>query len=157
MDLSLVKAVEGFLIGAIPTIILFLILWFAYRVLVHVPLRRVLQERYDRTEGALAKSKADIAAATARTAEYEQRMREARQAIFKGQEARRQQLSNAHETALADVRKMAHAMVGDARAALEQEMAQSKIRLQQDADKLSEEVIRSVLKPVAAAPVGGRG
>src|SRR5579864_5888348 len=78
------------LLGAVPTVILLTLLYALYTTIVHKPLQRVLAERRSKTEGAVEKSRADIAAAEARTAEYEQRMREARGAVFHAQEARRQ-------------------------------------------------------------------
>src|SRR5689334_5360906 len=82
-------------LGSIPTILIFLIVYAAYRFLVHKPMAKVLGERYDRTEGAVQKARADISAAEAKTSEYEQRLREARAAIFKAQDVRRQAALNA--------------------------------------------------------------
>ena len=78
------------LLGSVPTVILLTLLYVLYTTLVHKPLQRVLAERRSKTEGAVEKSHADIAAAEARTAEYEQKLREARAAVFRAQEARRQ-------------------------------------------------------------------
>ncbi len=77
------------LLGAVPTVILLALLYVLYTLIVHKPLRRVLAERRSKTEGAVEKSRADIAAAEARTSEYEQRLREARATLFRAQEARR--------------------------------------------------------------------
>jgi len=70
------------LLGSVPTVILLTLLYVLYTLLVHRPLTAVLAERRSRTEGAMEKARADIAAAAARTAEYEQRLREARQNGF---------------------------------------------------------------------------
>src|ERR1035441_4400379 len=78
------------LLGAVPTVILLALLYALYTTIVHKPLQRVLAERRSKTEGAVEQSRADIAAAEARTAEYEQKLREARAAVFRAQEARRQ-------------------------------------------------------------------
>src|SRR6202790_3092797 len=78
------------LLGSVPTVILLALLYALYTSIVHKPLQRVLAERRSKTEGAVEKSRADIAAAEARTAEYEQKLREARAAVFRAQEARRQ-------------------------------------------------------------------
>ncbi|MFZ1159551.1 MAG: hypothetical protein WAO10_17330, partial [Candidatus Sulfotelmatobacter sp.] len=59
------------LLGAVPTVILLTLLYALYTSIVHKPLQRVLEERRSKTEGAVEKSRADIAAAEARTAEYE--------------------------------------------------------------------------------------
>ena len=71
------------LLNSIPTIIFLVITVAAYKFLVYKPLLRVLDQRYRLTEGAFERAKTDIAAAEMRTQEYEQRIREARIAIFK--------------------------------------------------------------------------
>jgi F-type H+-transporting ATPase subunit b len=83
MDETL-RQIGGLLLGAIPTVIFFLLLYGLYAVLVHKPLTRVLAERRARTQGAIEKARADVASAEARTAEHEQKLREARLALFKG-------------------------------------------------------------------------
>src|ERR1700691_3789562 len=82
MDQTL-RQLGELLLGAVPTVILLALLYVLYTVIVHKPLRRVLDERRSKTEGAVEKSRADIAAAEARTSEYEQRLREARAAVFR--------------------------------------------------------------------------
>jgi len=152
---ALLQSLESFFLGAVPTVILFLLLYAVYRLLVHVPLRKVLAERQTLTEGTLAKAKADIAAAAAKTSDYEQNLRDARISIFKAQEQRKQQLLQVRDAAIAEARERTHKMVSEARASLDKEMAQSQTRLQADAESLAADVMRSVLKPVAAV-VGGR-
>lgn len=143
------------LLGSIPTIIFMVLLWIAYAVLVHGPLTKVLAERRSKTEGAVEKSRADIGAAEARTAEYEQRLREARLAIFKSQEARRQQAMQTRAAAVAEARSRAHAQVEQARAAIEKDKVEAQDRLQLESSGLASEIIRAVLQP-GAAPAGGR-
>src|SRR5580765_550592 len=101
MDQTL-KQLGELLLGAVPTVILLALLYALYTVIVHQPLRRVLEERRSKTEGAVEQSRADVAAAESRTAEYEQRIREARAAIFKAQEARRQTAVQARAHAVAE-------------------------------------------------------
>ena len=153
---ALLQSLENFFLGAVPTVILFLLLYAVYRVLVHVPLRKVLAERQNLTEGTQAKAKADIAAAAAKTSEYEGKLRDARMSVFKAQEQRRQHLLQVRDAAIAEARERTHKMVMEARASLENEVAQNRVRLQTDAESLAMEVMRSVLKPVAAVPAGGR-
>ena len=153
---GLLQSLEGLFIGAIPTMIFFLLLWAAYNSLVYKPLKRVLQQRYERTEGALVRARADIAAAEAKSHEYESKLRDAKLAIFKAQELRRQQLAAQRDQLIAEARTQAQMQVRDARAVLEKELEQNKATLQQQSGQLAEQVIRAVLRPVAAAPVGGR-
>jgi F-type H+-transporting ATPase subunit b len=145
------------LLGSIPTIVLFLILYLAYRTLVHKPLERVLGERRARTEGAVEKARADIAAAEARTTEYEQSLRQARAAIFKAQEARRQQSLQARAAAVAQARAHADLQIKQAKNAIAQDVAAAKGSLQAEAERLASEIMDSILRPVGAAqsPAGG--
>src|SRR6201981_462150 len=98
MDETL-RQLGGLLLGSIPTVIMLLLLYAVYTEVVHRPLRRVLAERRSKTEGAIEKARADVAAAEARTAEYEQRLRDARVALFKYQESRRAQASQGRAAA----------------------------------------------------------
>src|SRR5437899_12302536 len=109
MDEALKKALGELLLSAIPTILMFVILYLAYRLLVHKPLMRVLEDRHSKTEGAVAKAQADIAAAEAKTAEYEASLREARLSIFKAQEARRKKLLEGRSAAIAEARSKSEA------------------------------------------------
>jgi F-type H+-transporting ATPase subunit b len=156
MDTTL-RQVGELLLGAIPTIVLLLLLYAIYSFLVRKPLMRVLNERRERTEGAVLKARADVAAAEAKTQDYEQRLREARMAIFKAQEARRQQAQHARSEALAQARSRAQEQIREARAAIEQDMAAARGGLQAEVDKLAAEIIRTVLRPAGAATaIGGQ-
>jgi F-type H+-transporting ATPase subunit b len=156
MDETL-RQVGKLLLGSVPTIIIFLIVYGLYTVLVHRPLARVLSERRARTQGAIEKARADVASAEERTAEYEQRLREARLSLFKAQEARRAQASQARSAAVAEARKQAQAQIEEARAAIERDKAVAKSSLEAEAGRLASDIIRTVLEPaLAQAPAGGR-
>ncbi len=143
------------LLGSVPTIILLTITYILYLFLVHRPLTAVLAERQKRTQGAMEKARADIAAAEARTADYEQRLREARQKVFKNLEARRQQAAQMRSQAVDEARTRAQEQVKQARAALEQDKREATIKLQSEAGRLASEIVRMVLRPVAApSPMG---
>ena len=99
----------------------------------------------------------DIAAAEAKTQDYEQRLREARAVIYKAQEARRQQAQQARAEALAQARARAQEQIRQARAAIEQDMAAARGGLQAEVDKLAAEIIRTVLRPAGTATaIGGQ-
>lgn len=146
------------LLGAVPTAILLLLLFGCYRVLVAAPLERALAERYAKTEGAFESARADIASAEARTAEYEQRIREARVAIFKSMEARRQQAMQARAAAAAEARQAAEARVRHEKGEIEKQMAGTRSGLQQEAERLAGEIIHAILGRRAgmAQPPAGR-
>jgi F-type H+-transporting ATPase subunit b len=156
MDETL-RQIGELLLGSIPTIIFFLLLYGLYTVLVHKPLTRVLAERHARTQGAIEKARADVAIAEARTAEYEHKLRDARLALFKAQEARRARAAQARADAVADARKKAQAQIEEARQAIENDKKAAMTSLEGEAQRLASEIIRTVLEPaLSAAPVGGR-
>ena len=154
MDETL-RQIGGLLLGSIPTVICFLLLYGLYTVLVHKPLARVLSERRARTQGAIEKARADVASAEARTVEYEQRLREARLALFKAQEVRRAKASQARAAAIADARERAQHQINQARTEIESEKTVAKGSLEAEAGRLAAEIIRTVLEPTLAQ-VGGR-
>jgi len=147
----------GLLLGSVPTIIFFVLLYGIYTVVVHKPLVAVLAERRSRTEGAVEKARADIANAEARTADYEQRLREARMKLFKSQEARRQLALQARSAAVAEARTRAQTQVDQARAAIERDKVSAESTLEAESGRLAAEIIRRVLQPAERAPAGGQG
>lgn len=155
MDETL-RQLGGLLLGAIPTVVFVVLLYTAYSVLVHKPLVQVLAERRSQTEGAIERARADVAAAEARTSEYEQRVREARVGVFKLQEQRRQQALQERAAAVAGARARAQAQVEQARAAIQQDKVAAQAGLQAQAEALAGAIIRTVLRSaMAQAPAGG--
>lgn len=143
------------LLGAVPTVILLGTLFVLYTLIVHRPLMAVLAERRRRTQGAMEKARADIAAAEARTSDYEQRLREARLKLFKNQEARRQQAMQSRAELVNQARARSQEQVKQARAGLEQDKQQALANLQAEAERLAAEIVRTVLRPVAAPSLVG--
>jgi F-type H+-transporting ATPase subunit b len=152
MDETL-RQIGGLLLDSIPTIIFFLLLFGLYTLLVHRPLGRVLAERHARTAGAIEKARADVASAEARTAEYEQKLRDARLALLKAQDSRRAAATQARAAAVAEARDRAKAQVDEARAGIDQEKQAAKVTLESQAGQLASQIIRTVLEPQRA---GGR-
>jgi F-type H+-transporting ATPase subunit b len=150
MDQTLQQLGE-LLLGAVPTVILMGLMYALYTTIVHKPLRRVLGERRNKTEGAIEKSKADIAAAEARTSEYEQRLREARAAVFRAQESKRQAALQARSQAVHDARTKAQAQVQAAKDGIESDRVAAERSLQGEAATLAQEIVRRVLQPAGAA------
>lgn len=156
MDETL-RQIGELLLGAVPTVIFFLLLFGLYTFLVHKPLTRVLEERRARTQGAIEKARADVAAAEQRTADYEQKLRDARLKLFKALEARRAKASQLRSQAVANARSKAQSQIEAARAAIEQDKAAAKQNLEAEAGRLATEIIRTVLEPaLSRTPAGGR-
>ena len=149
MDKTL-RQLGELLLGAVPTVILLALLYALYTTIVHRPLRRVLDERRSKTEGAVEKSRADIAAAEARTAEYEQRLREARTTLFRAQEARRKAALDARTAAMNEARTKAQAQVQAAKVDIEKHREAAQTDLQPQVQMLAAEIMQRVLEPAGA-------
>jgi len=147
----------GLLLGSVPTVIFMVLLYGVYTGLVHKPLVKALAERHSRTEGAVERARADIGAAEARTAEYERRLREARAALFKRQEMRRQKALQARAAVVAQARATARAQVEQARRVIEKDKLAAQAGLKAESARLASEIIRVVLRPATVhAPAGGQ-
>jgi len=153
---EMLKQLGELLLGSVPTALMLIFLWTMYSILVHKPLAKVLAERRAKTEGAIEKARADVAAAEARTGEYEQRLREARAAVFQSQEARRKAAMDARAAAVAAARAKAQEQIETAKLAMEQDKVAAQASLRAESAQLATEMIGRVLRPVdAQSPMGG--
>ncbi len=133
------------LLGSVPTIIIFLILVLAYRFILLGPLLKVLAERRLRTDGAVERAHAAIAAADAKAQEYDARLRAARAGILRNREARVQTWNAERDSALAAARQAARDRVHTAKSALETQIQSSKQEIERGADALAAEILRVIL------------
>jgi len=147
---ELLHQLGGLLLGSVPTVVLLCLLTWLYNSLVRKPLMKVLAERRSKTEGAIEKSQADIAAAAARTAEFEQRLREARATLFRVQEARRKAALEVRDKAVTMARSQSQGQVQTARQDLEKDKQAAKATLQGEATALAGEIAQRVLEPAGA-------
>lgn len=146
------------LLGSTPTIVLFLIIWGTYRAIVHSALSRALSERRSKTVGAVEKAKTDIAVAEKKTAEYEQKIREARLAVFRNHESRRQQVLEQKMAAIAEARHAAQQRLNTARAEMKKETELAKIHVEAESSSLGAQIMRVILRTGSAGnqpAVGG--
>jgi F-type H+-transporting ATPase subunit b len=146
---EILQQIGTFLIGAVPTVVLFIVLVLAYQFLVQGPLTATLKQRRARTEGAIEDAHKAIAQAEARAAEYAAKLRLARAEVYKVREQRVKQGNAERDAALEAARKAAALKVTQARAELETEAAQARLAIQASAGDLADRVVRAVL-PLAA-------
>ncbi len=139
------------MLGSVPTMVLFLLTLVAYRWLVHTPLRRVLADRYARTQGAMEKAKAAIDAAERKTAEYEQALRAARASVFRERQEGLHRLHMESEQILNEARAQAQDRIAEALIAIQQSAEAARLQLDNVLDGLTADAIRAVLPSAAAA------
>ena len=133
------------MLGAIPTMLLFVVLVTAYQILVQRPLRRTLAERRALTEGAIENAHKAIAQAEAKAAEYSEKLRLARAEIFKMREQRAKQRNAERETALDAARKATGAKVNQAKVEIDGEAERARQVIQGLAGELANQVVQAVL------------
>ncbi len=146
---GLLQHVGDFLLGSIPTSLLFMVLVAAYQFLVQRPLSATLRQRRALTEGALEEAQKTIARAEELAAEHEAQLRQARAEIYKMREQRLKQWNAERDAALEAARKAAGQRVSQAKAGIEAEAASARQAIQASAGDLASRAVRAVL-PLAA-------
>lgn len=146
---EILKQLGTLLLGAVPTVLLFIVMVIAYQLLVQGPLSKTLKERRARTEGAVEDAHKAIARAEERAAEYANKLRQARAEIFKMREQRIKQWNAERDAALDTARKASSVKVSQAKAELQTEAGQARQAIQASAADLAHRVVRAVL-PLAA-------
>ena len=144
---------EGLLLGSVPTIFLFLLIVILYRLLVYGPLTRVLNERRERTEGAIEQADAAMAAAAAKAQEYEAQLRAARSKIFQARQLKQQQWTRERDSAVAEAHAAAQRQVEEAKLALQAQTEAGHRTIEDSIDQLASEILAAVL-PKSRATVG---
>jgi len=146
---ELLQQVGALLVGAIPTAVLFLVVVVAYEFLVQGPLTETLKKRRALTVGAMEDARKAIEQAESRTAEYGEKLRQARAEAYKIREQRMKQWSAERDAALEAARQSAGDKVGKARAEVDAEAANARRAIEASSADLASRAVRAVL-PVAA-------
>jgi len=146
---DILQQLEALFLGAVPTMLLFIVLVAAYQFLVQGPLTATLAERRVRTEGAVEDAHKAIAEAEARADDYATRLRQARAEVYKAREQRVKQWTAERDASLDAARKASGARVSQARAELDAEAAQARKTIQSSAGDLAGRVVRAVLPQAA--------
>jgi F-type H+-transporting ATPase subunit b len=143
--MDILQQLGELVLGSLPTVAFFLLTIWLYSVLVHKPLRRVLTERHARTAGAVEKARNAIAEAEARTAEYEGRLRLARNGISLAREHRLQQWNAERDQILTAARERAQMKVKTAKLELHQSAHEARQTIEKSSAELGDQVLAAVL------------
>ena len=142
---QILNQLGGLVLGAVPTMILFILLVAAYGFLVRRPLDRVLAERRARTSGAVEQARGAITKAESETAAYEEKLRAAKAAIFQARDQKLKQWNSEREAALAQVRQHTQERVRGARQEIDQSAHDARLKIAAMSDDLSSRVLKAVL------------
>jgi F-type H+-transporting ATPase subunit b len=145
--MEILQQIGQLVLGSVPTMLLFLFLLLAYRLLVHAPLTRTLAQRREQTEGAMERAKEAIAATEAKTHDYEERLRAARRSL---QAVREQQLLHwtmEREEALKIAREIAQHHVHEALAEIQASADASRKVIEGASQHLATMIVAHLLSP----------
>jgi F-type H+-transporting ATPase subunit b len=149
MDETL-RQLGGILLRALPTFFLVVLLHFYLKHTFFKPLKKVLRDRYDATEGARKLAEASLERASRKAAEYEAALRSARGDIYKELEQMRRGLQDERAAAVRAARTEAEAAVGKAKVELGAEAENLKQSLQADSEALANQIADKILGGRAA-------
>ena len=138
------------LLKAVPTFILVVLLQFYLKRVFFKPLAKVLQQRYNATEGARKAAEESLARASAKAAEYEAAIRSARAELYQAQEQFHEQLQEQEAAQIAEARRRAETVIAAAKAELAKDVAAARASLAGDSDQLANQIAESVLRRSAA-------
>jgi F-type H+-transporting ATPase subunit b len=109
------------------------------------PMQKVLQKRFDATEGARKAAQESFERASAKTAEYEAAIRAARAEVYQAQEHAHKALQERHAASVKEARRGADQAVGEAKRQLAGDVEAAKATLARDAEALSNQIADAVL------------
>ena len=148
---EMLNQLGGLVLGAVPTMVFFILLVIAYGFLVRRPLDKMLAERRARTTGAVEQARGAISAAEAETAVYEDKLRGAKMEIFEARQAKLKQWNAERDAALEQVRGVMQEKVAAARTEIEQSAATARQQIEGISAELSEQIMRAVM-PAGVQP-----
>src|SRR6185437_371510 len=139
------QALGGIMVKAIPTVILLIILHFYLKAVLFSPIRKMLKERDDLTEGARRAAEASLAAAEKKTADYEAKLRDAKAEVYREQEEIRKGWLADQAAQVAKAREEQEATVKQARFEISSEAAAARQTLLETSAALADDIASSVL------------
>jgi F-type H+-transporting ATPase subunit b len=143
-------ALGQILLGAVPTFVLLILLHFYLKAVFFGPMKKVLHQRYEATEGARKLAEQSLERAAAKTAEYEGALRKARSEVYEAFERLRKELQEQHESELRAARKQAEAAVNQAKAELAKDVEAAKDGLSRESEFLANQIVDAILRGRAA-------
>jgi F-type H+-transporting ATPase subunit b len=147
---AILRDLGGILLRAVPTFLLVIFLHFYLKSVFFGPIQKVLQKRYEATEGARKLADESLARAAQKTAEFEAAMRAAKGEVYQVQERLHKQLQEQQAAELLAARKQTEALVAQAKADLAKDVEAAKAGLGRESDVLANQIAESILRRSAA-------
>lgn len=148
MDATL-HQLGGILLKALPTFVLVILLHFYLKGVFFKPLKKVLQQRYEVTEGARKFAEKSLQHAAEKTAQYEAAMRAARAEVYQAQDQLHKELQEREAAELKIARESAQALIQQARGQLAKDAEIAKAELERDSEMIAGQIVESILRSAA--------
>jgi F-type H+-transporting ATPase subunit b len=132
-------------IGALPSAIFLLFLFFYLRAVIFKPLDRILAERHAKTGGREEHANQTLKLAEQKLAEYSQSLHAAKAEIYGSQEALRKELEAARDQAIAEAAEKARQEVAAVKERLHLEMKEARNSVDAQAKGLADLITSKVL------------
>jgi F-type H+-transporting ATPase subunit b len=149
MDATL-HALGQILLRAVPTFILVVVLHFYLKFIFFRPMRKILAQRYEASEGARKLADLSLERASAKAAEYQAALRRATGEVYEANEKLVKELGEQHEAAVREAREDAEKAIRAAKEDLAREVEAAKEGLGRDTDLLANKIVEALLSRRAA-------
>ena len=133
-------------LGAVPTVLILIFLYFVLRFLFFKPLLAVMAEREARTAGAQKAAEVAQAAAVEKAKQYQDALKQERMKVYAEQEAARKKLLDERAALLKASRTLAANEVSAAKERVANEFAGAKRELEAGVPQLAAEIAKRVLE-----------
>ena len=147
---STLHQLGAILLRAVPTFLLVIFLHFYLKSVFFKPFHRLLEQRRQATEGVRIAAQKSLDRAAAKVADYEAKMRAAKAEVYHAQEKLHKDLQDKQAEELLAVRKQAEAMIKQAKADLDKDVAAAKSALATESERLADQIADAVLSRSAA-------
>jgi len=141
-------------LGAVPTVLILIVVYFILRSLFFKPLLAVMAEREKRTAGAQKAAEAAQAAAAEKVKQYQDALKQERAKVYAEQEAARKKLLDERAALLKASRNLAATEVSAAKDRIAKEVAAAKRELEAGIPQLATEIAKRVLE--TSSPSGAQ-
>ena len=141
---TLLQGLSGLLLKAVPTVILLLIVHLYLKFVFFRPLRAVLQQRREATEGARAAAEDSIKRANEKAAMYEIALKEARTEMYRERDAAVRRWLDEQAAHVEETRQHTHQAILEASANITAEVEQAKRELASSSQMLALQIVESL-------------
>jgi F-type H+-transporting ATPase subunit b len=134
------------MLGAVPTMVIVVLLYVFLRIVFFNPLEKILKERHAATEGGQQEAQKSIAAAAAKAGEYTAAFEKARAEVLRAREVARQEALQARAKLVAASQAAASERIQAARTVIESDVAVAREQLGRDSQALAESITGAILR-----------